>query len=92
MSNALLPLNVYKGDVPRGTAALFAQRYNLTEDAQTLIERVIATKAKEQGHIHPLLSLTVTLEQGDPPKTADLNVFEGDVVADVVTIFAGAFS
>lgn len=85
VSNSTVPLNVYKGDVPRGTAKLFAQRYNLSEDAQTLIERVIASKAKENGHIHPLLSLAVTIAPGEQ---AELNVFEGDIVADVVSTFA----
>lgn len=80
-----MPLNVYKGDAPRGTAKLFAQRYNLSADAQTLIERVIANKAKEDGHLHPLLSLSVTIAPGEQ---AELNVFEGDILADVVSTFA----
>ena len=88
MSNSTVPLNVYKGDAPRGTAKLFAQRYNLSEDAQSLIERVIAKKAKEDGHLHPLLSLTVTIA---PDEQAELNVYEGDVVADVVSTFAAKY-
>jgi hypothetical protein len=80
-----VPLNVYKGDAPRGTAKLFAQRYNLSEDAQTLIERVIASKAKDGGHIHPLLSLAVKIA---PDEQAELNVYDGDIVADVVSTFA----
>ena len=88
VSNSTVPLNVYKGDVPRGTAQLFAQRYNLSEEAQTLIERVIASKAKKDGHMHPLLSLDVTIAEGEQ---AELNVYEGDIVADVVSTFAAKY-
>lgn len=79
---------MYKGDAPRGTAKLFAQRHNLSQAAQTLIERVIASKAKQDGHIHPLLSLSVTIA---PDEKAELNVYEGDIVADVVSSFAAKY-
>lgn len=88
VSNSTVPLNVYKGDAPRGTAKLFAQRYNLSQASQTLIERVIASKAKQDGHMHPLLSLSVTIA---PDEKAELNVYEGDLVADVVSTFAATY-
>ena len=71
----------------QATAALFARQYNLTAEAQQLIERVIASKAKEEGHIHPLLSLNVTVP-GEPPRTASLDMYEGDALAEVVGAFA----
>lgn len=53
VSKTLVPINVYKGDAPRTTASLFAQRYNLSARAQQLVERSIAHRAKASGNYTP---------------------------------------